>query len=123
KSGLDIFFEYAFQLCGNGGTHEMEGVHRKEWIPSIGPDVEAVEKTFGFERLKFGLVLDAGEGLRRRLVVRGLEDAAKQDRDIFKLHADPFLDRWNRLMTEEGIGAAEVEQELRGGRVHGRSPS
>jgi hypothetical protein len=72
--------------------------------------------------VEFALVLDAGERLGRRLVVGGLEDAAEQDRHILEFHACALFDRRDRLVTEEGIGAAEVEHELRGGWAHGDLP-
>ena len=85
----------------------------KERIPDIGPDVEALEEALGLERLKFALVLDAGERLGRRLVVGGLEDAAEQDRHIFELGAGALFDRRNRLVAEESVRTAEIEHELR----------
>ena len=63
--------------------------------------------------MEFALVLDAGQRFGGRLVVGGLENAAKQDRHIFELHTDPFFDRRNRLMAQEGVRAAEIEHELR----------
>ncbi|MHC2782650.1 ferredoxin-NADP reductase [Bradyrhizobium liaoningense] len=84
--------------------------------------MKALDETLGLDRLEFALVLDAGQGLRRRLVVGRLEDAAEQDRHIFELDADPLLDRRNRQMAEIGVGAAEVEQELRGGTGQNHSP-
>src|SRR6185436_9276023 len=71
--------------------------------------------------MELALVLDPGERFGRRLVVGGLEDAAKQDRNIFELHVRALFDRGDRLVAEKGVGAAEVEQELRIG-AHGGLP-
>ena len=113
ECGFDIFFEHALQLRRDGGAHQIEGVDRKERIPDIGLDVEALDEALGLERLKFGLVLDAGQRLGGRFVVGGLEDAAEQDRHIFEFHAGALLDRRDRFMAEEGVRAAEIEHELR----------
>ena len=76
-------------------------------------DPKTLDEAFGLQRMELGLVLDPGERLSGRLVVGGLEDAAEQDRDIFELHASALFDRRDRLMAEEGVGAAEIEHELR----------
>src|SRR6202035_5760935 len=101
---------------------QMEGVDREKWIPAIGLDVETPDETLGLDRVKLALVLDAGQRFGGRSVVGGLEDAAEQHRHIVELHAGPLFDRRDRLMAEESIGAAEIEQELRGGRAHGGLP-
>jgi hypothetical protein len=67
--------------------------------------------------MELALVLDPGERFGRRLVVGGLEDAAEQDRDVFEFYAGALFDRGDGLVAEEGVGAAEIEQELRGGRT------
>ena len=85
----------------------------KEWIPDIGLDPKALQEALGLQRVEFALVLDAGQRFGGRLVVGGLEDAAEQDRHIFEFHAGALFDRRNRFVAEEGIGAAEIEQELR----------
>src|SRR5205823_9624648 len=74
---------------------------------------KALHEALGLQHLELGLVLDAGQRLRRRSVVGGLEDTAKQDRDVFELHAGAVFDRRDRLMAEKGVGATEIEQELR----------
>ncbi len=122
KRGVDVFFEYALELRGDGGAHQVEGVDGKERIPGIGPDVKALDEALGFQRVKFALVLDAGKRFGGGFVVGGLEDATEQDRHIFELHADPLFDRRDRLVTEKGVGAAEIEHELRDGGVHGDLP-
>jgi len=65
--------------------------------------------------VKLALVLDAGKRFGGGFVVGGLEDAAEQNRHILEFHPGAFFDRRDRLVTEEGIGAAEIEHELRGG--------
>ena len=115
KRGVDIFLEHALELRGDGGAHQIEGVDGKERIPDIWLDVEAPDEALGLQRVKLALVLDAGQRLGRRLVVGGLEDAAEQDRHIFEFHAGALFDRRDRLVAEEGVGAAEIEHELRGG--------
>ena len=84
--------------------------------------MEPRDELFGLKLVKLALVLDAGEGFGGRLVVGGLEDAAEQDRDIFEFRAGAPFDRRDRLVTEKGIGAAEIEHELRGGSAHGGLP-
>ena len=93
----------------------VEGVDRKERVPDIGLDLESLRtKRSVSSALNSGLFLTPAQGFGRRPVVGGLEDAAEQDRHIFEIHADARLDRRDRLVAEEGVGAAEIEQELRG---------
>ena len=94
----------------------------KERIPDVGLDPKALDEALGLQRVKFALVLDAGERFGGRFVVGGLEDAAEQDRHIFEFHAGALFDRRDRLMAEKRVGAAEIEQELRGSRAHGGLP-
>src|ERR1700742_695157 len=122
KRGVDIFFEHAFELRGDCRAHQVKRVDRKERVHGVRLDLEAFDETLGLQSMKLALVPDASQRLRRRFVVGGLEDAAKQDRYIFEFYAGPLFDRRNRLMAEERIGAAEIEQELRGGSAHGGLP-
>ena len=122
KRRLDIFLEHALELRGDRGAHQIERVDREERIPGVGLDLKALDEALGLQRVELALVLDAGERFGRRFVVGGLEDAAEQDRHIFELHAGALFDRRDRLVTEEGIGAAEIEHELRGGWAHGGLP-
>jgi hypothetical protein len=110
---LDIFLEHAFELRRHRRTHQVQRVDRKERVPDIGFDPKTLQKALGLERVELALVLDAGECFGGGLVVGGLEDAAEQDRHIFELHVRALFDRRNRFVAEEGIGAAEIEQELR----------
>src|SRR5205807_3346845 len=100
---FDIFFEHALELGRNGSAHQVEGVDRKERIPDVRLDLEALDEALGLDREKLWLVLDAGQRLGWRLVVGGLEDAAEQDRDILEFDADAPFDRRNRFMAEEGV--------------------
>jgi hypothetical protein len=113
EGGLDIFLEHAFELGRHRRAHQVQRVDREEWIPDIGLDAKALQKTFGLQRVEFALVLDAGERFGGRLVVGGLEDAAEQDRHIFELRVRALFDRRDRFVAEEGVGTAEIEQELR----------
>ena len=113
ERGLDIFLEHAFELRRDRRAHQVQRVDGKERIPDIGLDLKALQEALGLQRVEFALVLDAGERFGRRLVVGGLEDAAEQDRHIFEFHAGALFDRRDRLVAEERIGAAEIEQELR----------
>ncbi len=122
KRCVDIFLEHALELRGDRGAHQIEGVDRKERIHRVRLDVKTPDETLRLQHLKLGLVLDAGERFGRRFVVGGLEDTAEQDRHIFEFHADALFDRRDRLVTEESIGAAEIEQELRDRRAHGGLP-
>src|SRR6202044_703231 len=90
-------------------------------IPRVRLDPEAFHEAFGFERVEFALVLDAGQSFGGGFVIGGLEDAAKQDRHVFESHAGALFDRRDRLVAEESIGAAEIEHELRGW-AHGGLP-
>ena len=119
KRGVDIFFEYALELRGDGGAHQIEGVDRKERIHRVGLDPKTLHKPLGFQRVELALVPDAGKRFGGRLVVGGLEDAAEQHRDIFKCRAGALFDRRDRLVAEKGIGAAEIEYEFWGGWAHG----
>src|ERR1700730_15221362 len=121
ERGLDIFFEHALELGGDRRAHQIEGVDRKERIPDIGLDLEALDESLGLQRVELGLVLDAGERLGRRFVVGGLEDAAEQDWHIFEFHTGTLFDRRDSFMAEEGVGAAEIEHELRA-LAHGGLP-
>src|SRR5208282_1764872 len=56
-----------------------------------------------------GLVLDAGQALRRRAIVGHLEDTAQQYRHVFELHSRALFDFRNNKMAQIGIGTAEVE--------------
>ena len=76
KRGVDIFLEHAFGLRRDCRAHQVERIDRKKWIPGVGLDVEAFDETLGFQRLKFGLVLDAGQCFGRRFVVGRLENSA-----------------------------------------------
>src|SRR5258707_14119952 len=113
KRGLDIGREYALELRGHRGAHQIQRVDRKERVPDEGLDLEARDEALGFQRMKLALVLDSGQRLGRRLVVGGLEDAAEQDRHIVEFGAGALRDRRNRLVTEKRVGAAEIEHELR----------
>src|SRR5579871_4539428 len=119
KSGIDISLEHAFQLGSYRSAHQVERIHREKWIPDIGLDVKALQKAIGFDLVEFTFVLDAGERFGGRAVVGGFEDAAEQNRHIFELHADARLDRRDRLMAQESVGAAEIEEKLWGGNGHG----
>ena len=112
EGGFDIFLEHTLELGCHGCTHQVERVDREERVPDIGLDAKALQEALGFQRVEFALVLDAGERFGGRLVVGGLEDAAEQDRHIFELHPGALFDRRNRFVAEEGVGAAEIEQEL-----------
>src|SRR6266852_4461879 len=91
----------------------MEGVDREERVHHVGLDPETLYEPLCLQHLKLGLVLDAGKGFGGRLVVGGLEDAAEQNRHIFEFHAGALFDCRDRLVTEKGIGAADIEHELR----------
>src|SRR6266851_5628096 len=91
----------------------IEGVDRKERVHRVGLDPETLYEPLGLQHLKLGLVLDAGKCFGGRLVVGGLEDAAEQNRHIFEFHAGALFDCRDRLVTEKGIGAADIEHELR----------
>ena len=112
EGGLDIFLEHALELRRHRRTHQVQRVDRKKRIPDIGLDSKPLQEALGFQRVEFALVLDAGERFGGRLVVGGLEDAAEQDRHILELHPGALFDRRNRFVAEEGVGAAEIEQEL-----------
>src|SRR5258705_1244282 len=122
ERGLDVFLEYALDLPCDGRAHQIEGIDRKERIRRVWFYPEAPDKALGLHHLKLGLVPDAGKRFGGGFVVGGLEDAAEQNRDIFELHAGPFFDRGDRLMAEKRVGAAEIEQELRGVRAHSGLP-
>src|SRR5438876_9914187 len=122
ERGGDIFLKHALDLRGDRGAHQIEGIDRKERIHRVRFYPEAPDKTRCLQHLKFGFVLDAGKRFGGRFVAGGLEDAAEQNRDIFEFDAGPFFDRGNRLVAEKRVGAAEIEQELRGGRAHGGLP-
>src|SRR5690349_22939617 len=112
KRRLDISLENAFELRRDRGAHQIEGVDRKERIPDIGRDMEALDEALGFDGVEFAFVLDAGQRFGRRLVVGGLENAAEQHGNILEGRADALLDRRDGLVAEKGIGTAEIEQEL-----------
>src|SRR3954471_20345053 len=114
EGGLDVCFEYAFELRRDRRAHQVQRVDREEGIPGIGLHLEALDEALGLDRLEFPLVLDAGKRLGRRLVVGRLEDTPEQDRHVLELDADALLDGGNREMTEIGVRTAEIEQELRG---------
>jgi hypothetical protein len=113
KCGINVFLEHALELGGDRGAHQVQRIDRKKRIPGIGPDVEALDEPLGLQCVELALVLDAGKCFGRRLVVGGLENAAEQDRDIFEFRTRALFDRRDRLMAEEGVRAAEIEQELR----------
>src|SRR6266436_10020239 len=110
------------ELRGHRGAHQIEGVDRKERIRRVRFYGEAPDKTLGLHHLKLGLVLDAGKRFGGGFVVGGLEDAAEQNRYIFELDAGPLFDRRDCLVAEKRVGAAEIEQKLRGGSAHGGLP-
>src|SRR4051794_37976802 len=113
KGRFDIFLEHALELRGDRRAHQIKGVDRKERVPDIGLDLEAPDEPFGFDPLKLTLVLDPGQRLGGRFVIGGLEYPAEQDWDVFEFHSGAFFNRRDRLMAEESVGAAEIEQELR----------
>ncbi len=112
ERGLDIFLEHALELGRHRRAHQAQRVDGKKRIPGVGLDPKALHEAFGLQRMELALVLDPGERFGGRFVVRRLEDAAEQDWDVFELHAGALLDRGDRLVAEEGVGAAEIEQEL-----------
>src|ERR1700691_2347410 len=63
-----------------------------------------------FQFFVFELVFDARHAFRRRAVVRQLEDAAQQYRDVFEFSAGPLLDFRNHQMRQIGIWAAEIKK-------------
>ena len=122
KGGVDVFFQHALHLGRDRSPHQIEGIDGKERIPGVGLDLEAFHEAIGLDRLEFALVLDAGERLGGRPVVGGLENAAKQDRDVFEFGPDPLFDRRDGLVAQEGVGTAEIEHELRRGDAHDGLP-
>src|SRR6266436_6463963 len=61
ERGVDVFLEYALELRGDGGAHQIEGVDREKRIRRVRFYGEAPDKTLGLHDLKLGLVLDAGK--------------------------------------------------------------
>src|SRR6266702_6829530 len=110
--GAEIGLEHAFELGGDGATHQHQRIDRKEGILTEFRDVVAPDKSFGLERLVFRLVLDPAERVERRHVARRLVDAPKQNRDVFKFHAGAPLDPWNGDFRQISVRAAEIELEF-----------
>ena len=83
-------------------------------------DAVAADEAIHLELFVFGLVADSGESSGGRLVAGRLEDAAEQDRHIVEGRSRARLDRRDDLVAEEGVRAAEIEQEF--GIAHHFSP-
>src|SRR5437868_6763169 len=122
KRRLDIFLEHPFQPRGYRRTHQMQRIDRKKRIPAVRHDLKPLYEPLRLQFVKLALVLDAGECFGGRLVIGGLEDAAKQNRNILEFGAGAFLDCRDSLVAEESSGAADIEHELRGCRAHDDLP-
>src|SRR5260370_41965375 len=110
--GAQIGVEHILDPARDRATHQHQRVDRKERIWREFRDVMTANKALRFQRLIFGLVLDAAERVERRHVVGRLVDPPEQHRDVFELHAGTFFNGRNGDFSQIGIGAAEIELEL-----------
>src|SRR5438876_11354492 len=108
----EIGFKHAFELSRDGAAHQHQRVDRKEGVLPKFRDVMAPNEALGLERLVFRLVLDSAKRVERRHVAGPLEDAAKQNRDIFEFHAGAPFDSRKDQFRQVSVRAAEIEQEL-----------
>jgi hypothetical protein len=109
KGGAEIGLEHPLELSGNGAAHQHQGVNRKKRVLVKLRDVVAAQEALGFQRLIFGLVLDAAKRIRRRHVASSLVDPAEQYRHILEFCAGAPLDRGNDELGQIGVRAAKIE--------------
>src|SRR5437870_3551027 len=69
-------------------------------------------ETSCLQHLVVELSLDRSEGDHRRLVARGLEDAAEKAGDIAKRRAGPLHDARQNAMGQIGVRTSEIEDEI-----------
>src|SRR5205085_8935736 len=88
---VDIAFEDPELPCRDGAAHDRQRIDRKERVAAVARDAVAPDETLGFEPLIFGLVPNPGEAFGGRAVVRQLEHAAQQYRDVIEFGAGAAL--------------------------------
>ena len=72
----------------------------------------AANKALRFQRLIFGLVLDAAQRLERRHVVGRLKNSPEQHRNVFEFHPGTFFNAGNGDFSQISVRTAEIELEL-----------
>ncbi len=112
EAGLDVRAELALLLHGDRAAHEQQRVDGEEGVHLEAVELVPRDEAGDLQPFVCQLVLDAGEGLEGRAVVRGLEDAAEENRDVADAGARPRHDAGQDLVGEIGVGTAEIEVEL-----------